>query len=51
MEEIIIFSALLIINIICAMRQKKDENYYTAIFCGFVAGICLMALLFFIKKY
>jgi hypothetical protein len=45
MEIIILNSLLTLVNLLCLAWNYKLENYKTAIFNGFVAGVCFAAAL------
>ncbi len=45
MEIILLQAFMTLLNIICALWMYDRENYKTAIFHGFAAGVCFMVFL------
>ena len=45
MEIIILQSVMTAANLICVACMYEKKNYKTAVFNGFVAGVCFMGLL------
>ena len=45
MEIILLQAFMTLLNIVCVLWMYDRKNYKTAIFNGFVAGVCFMGFL------